>query len=697
MARDADVPKKNQFYALASIAIILAMLYFGQEVLVPLALAVLFAFLLAPLVARLERLNVGRVISTLLVVVVALSVIGALGWTVERRFVQIVDKLPEYRDAIHAKFARLTRSGGVVEKVRQEIKQTIEVPATQAAETTQPATQSATQPATEPGGPATGSPPTGSPAAAPTVAIQVHVPPGDAAAPAGGLTKPTPEDPWPVRLYPKPASGLEVTGQYLGRFLGPLATAGLVLVFVIFMLLSREDLRDRLIRLVGDNSLHATTQALDDAATRVSRFLLAQSLINASFGVAVALGLWLIDLTLGGRQAGFLTAVVAGLLCGVLRFVPYVGTWIGAALPLGLAFAAYSGNGVFFATLAMFVVIELVISQVIEPNLLGSSTGLSPIAVLVSAVFWTWMWGTVGLLLSMPLTVILVVMGKYVPQLAFLDVLLGDTPVLDPHTRVYQRLIACDDEEAAELAAEYLDEMPLEAVYDTVLIPALAQAELDRHRGRLDEARHASVRQGIRDITESLADRQRDEDVSEASDKTVREAKGEAADAPGKPASGKPSANGHARRILPKGTALDVLCLPAKSEADEIVGLMLARLLERRGYRVTAPGASALTSEMVGLATSSKADVVVVSALPPKAALNVRYVLKRVTARNPGLGVVAGLWKNTRDLAKTGIGDFAGVRVVTTLAEAQDRLDELVPAVATTPAADDRRARPASL
>jgi predicted PurR-regulated permease PerM len=671
MARDADAPKKTQFYALASIAIILALLYFGQEVLVPLALAVLFAFLLAPLVARVERLGLGRVVSTLLVVLVALSVIGALGWTVERRFVQIVDKLPEYRDAIRTKFARLTRSGGVVEKVREEINQTMAAPTTRPGPATRPTAQSATQ--------------SGGSAAAPGGAREVAVEVNVHTAANGGPSRPTPEDPLPVRLYPKPASGLQVTGEYLGRFLGPLATAGLVIVFVIFMLVAREDLRDRLIRLVGDNSLHVTTQALDDAATRVSRFLLAQSLINVSFGVAVALGLWVIDLTLGGGRSGLVTALVAGMLCGVLRFVPYVGTWIGAALPLGLAFAAHPGYGVFVATVAMFIVIELVISQVIEPNLLGSSTGLSPIAVLVSAVFWTWMWGTVGLLLSMPLTVILVVMGKYVPQLAFLDVLLGDTPVLDPPTRVYQRLIAGDDEEAEELAREYLGEMPLEGVYDQVLVPALAQAELDRHRGKLEEGRHRSVRQAIREIAESLADQQRDADVSDASAQTVREAKGmaESPDAAG---------NGKPRRTLPQGATLNVLCLPSKSEADEIVALMLARLLERRGYRVTVPSASSLTSDRVDLASSSEADAVVVSALPPKAALNMRYVIKRIVSRYPAGGIIAGLWNNTRDLAKTGLGNFAEARVVTTLSEAQDRLDEFAPVTAAAPPAGGPRA-----
>jgi predicted PurR-regulated permease PerM len=504
MARTGDSPKKPQFYALASIAILLALLYFGQEVLVPLALAVLFSFLLTPMVVRLERIGLGRVPSTLLVVVVAMGLMGVLGWTVEQRFVTVVDKLPEYREAIRTKLARITRSGGVMEKVRAEIKQTVgEAATTQGA----PATLPSSNPSVEP----QANSPRAAHGAVPTPSVQANTPlaisgpgrgesGGGVSGGGGAIPRPTPDDPLPVRLYPKPASGLELTGEYLGRVLGPLATGGLVIVFVIFMLLAREDLRDRLIRLVGDDSLHVTTHALDDAATRVSRFLLAQAIINASFGVAVAAGLWVIDLTLGGGRSGLVTAVVAGLLCGVLRFVPYVGTWIGAALPLGLAFAAHPGNAVFLATLALFVVIEVVISQVIEPNLLGSSTGLSPLAVLASAVFWTWLWAPIGLLQSMPLTVILVVMGKYVPQLAFLDVLLGDAPVLDPATRVYQRLIAGNDEDAAELAVEYLGEMPLEAVYDRVLLPSLVQAELDAHRGKLEEGRLVSVRQGIKDI-----------------------------------------------------------------------------------------------------------------------------------------------------------------------------------------------------
>jgi methylmalonyl-CoA mutase cobalamin-binding subunit len=383
--------------------------------------------------------------------------------------------------------------------------------------------------------------------------------------------------------------------------------------------------------------------------------------------------LWVIDLTLGGGRSGFVTAVVAGLLCGVLRFVPYVGTWLGAALPLGLAFAAHPGYNVFLATVGMFVVIELVISQVIEPNLLGSSTGLSPIAVLASAVFWTWLWGPIGLLLSMPLTVVLVVMGKYVPHLAFLDVLLGDAPVLEPSTRVYQRLMAGNDEEAADLASEYLAEMPLEAVFDRVLLPALAQAELDAHRGKLDDGRLGSVRQGIRDIAESLADRSQQEDVADAAAQTVREAKGAAIAADG----GQPTRE---RRTLKPGATIEVLCLPARSEGDAVAATMLGRLLERRGYRVAVVSSAPLTSEVAALASTSKADAIVISAMPPKAALNVHYILKRIGAQGTNPVMLVGLWTNTRDVAKLGLSDFEAVRIVKSLAAAEDRLDELSPA-----------------
>src|SRR4029079_3643273 len=365
------------------------------------------------------------------------------------------------------------------------------------------------------------------------------------------LVPPSLDEPWPVRLYPKPATALELFGQYLGTLVSPVATGRLVVVFVIFMLIGRENLRDRIMLLAGGGRLHVTTQAFDDAATRIGRFLIAQSLINISYGAVIALGLWLIDRTMGGGQGGFRTALLAGMICVVMRYIPYIGPWLGAAVPLALAFAGFPGNAVFLVTLAMFVGVEIVVSQAVEPNVLGSSTGVSPIAVLVAAVFWTWLWGPIGLLLSTPLTVLLVVMGKYVPQLAVLDVLLGDKPVLDPTTRIYQRLIAGDDEDAAELALQYLKERPLEAVYDQILIPALAQAECDWHRGKVDDTRHVWIRQGLREIVQSLGEQQESEDNEAPSAATVQEAKGEEA------LQSPPSESSPSRQPLQQGAAVN--------------------------------------------------------------------------------------------------------------------------------------------
>jgi hypothetical protein len=475
----------------------------------------------------------------------------------------------------------------------------------------------------------------------------------------------------PVRLYPTPATALDLVGQYFGKVLSPVATAGLVVVFIIFILIGRENLRDRMILLAGGGRLHVTTQALDDAATRVGRFLTAQSLINVSYGAVIALGLWIIDRAIGGGQGGVRTALLAGMICAVMRYVPYIGPWLGAAVPLGLAFAAFPGNGVFLVTLAMFVGIEVVVSQAVEPNVLGSSTGVSPMAVLVSAVFWTWLWGPIGLLLSTPLTVLLVVMGKYVPQLAVLDVLLGDEPALDPTTRIYQRLIAGDDEEAAEMALGYLTERPLETVYDQILIPALAQAECDWHRGKLDDARHLWIRQGLKEIVQALGEQQQGEDADDAAAARVREAKGEA-DRSG-PASEAPAP----RPALPQGAAVSVRCLPAHDEADQIVGRMLAQVLDRRGFAVTHPDTVSLASEMVDSVDPRTTDILVISALPPKAALHARYLVKLLTPKYPALKVIVGLWTND----KTNAVRLDNVQTATSLDSLQDQIDQITPAL----------------
>jgi predicted PurR-regulated permease PerM len=590
-------PRNNYFFTLASIAIIVAILYFAQSVLIPLALATLFAFLLAPFATKAERWGFNRISATLIVVLVALAVVASLGWTMERQFTAVAGRLPEYRQSIETKFQGFMRSGRFVEKVRDEIQRSVKDISNASASAPQ---------AAEP---------------APPVA--------------------TNDSPWPVRVVPEPESPITLAIKYLGAIFAPLLTAGIVFVFVIFILLRREDLRERMIQLLGEGHLSTTTEVLDEAARRVSRFLVAQSVINLSFGALVAWGIWVIGQTLGDGQSEVRTALLAGTLCAALRFVPYVGVWIGAALPLGIAFATFPGNGVFFCTLAMFVGLEFIVGQFVEPRVLGGSTGLSPIAVLAAALFWTWLWGPIGLLLSTPLTVLLVLMGKYVPQLAFLDVLLGDKPTLDPPMRIYQRLIAGDDANAMDIAEEYLKEMPLEKVYDEILLPALATAQRDWHHGRLNDEQHDFARLTMREIVDTLA-----------------------AQAAKRPS---PDAN------LPHGSELHVLCLPARDESDEIVGLMLQHLLEPRGYRVTVLSAASLASEMMDLIERQNADAVVISALPPQAAAHARYLLKRLLSRHPDLTVVLGLWMDFRSDRNSAGSD----KPLSRLRQALERIDQL--------------------
>ena len=415
------------------------------------------------------------------------------------------------------------------------------------------------------------------------------------------------------------------------------------------MLLSREDLRDRLIRLLGSARLNLTTQALDEASTRISSYLGALSIVNFCYGLLTAGGLWLIGKFLGGGE-GFPSVMVWAILVGLLRFVPYVGIWIGAGFPLLLSFAIFPGYSVFFATLVMFGVLEIVVSQAIEPYWYGSSTGMSALAVLVSAVFWTWLWGPIGLLLSTPMTVILVVMGKYIPQLKFIDILLRDEAVLSPQFRLYQRLIAMDQEEAADLARDYLKEKrSLIDTYDDLLIPALQMAEQDSHHERATDEQLQFVRQSVRDLAEELAEQFREMQApvataGEASDPehprqptmlesakstvaaaastvaSVASTMAAAVTGNGKPAGAEEDAPApDPLRRLPQECAVKVLCLPARDEADEIVALMLTQILEVRGFCTHSPTAAMLASEMVDLVESKKIDLICVSAMPPAA------------------------------------------------------------------------------
>ena len=588
-------------WTFTSIAVVVAALYLAKGVLVPLALAVLLSFLLSPVCDWLERRKLGRVPAVLVTAVLGFAILGAATWTAVVQMTELAPKMPEYQDNLEAKLhstnAFVIAALDKVTKSAQGFSHNL------------------------------------------SQSEELEAPQG------------TPDQPYSVRVLSSPASPLQLIGGTFGALLQILGTTGIVIVLVIFFLIRREDLRDRFIRLVGRGQMTVTIQALEDAAMRVSRYLLMQLLINTVFGVLVAIGLYLI---------GVPNAVLWGILATTLRFIPYIGPWIAAAMPIGLSMAISQNWMAPVFTIGLFVVLELFTNNVLEPWLYGKNTGVSAVAVLLAAVFWTWLWGPVGLLLATPLTVCLLVIGKHVPQLSFLDTLLGNEPVFEPKTRIYQRLLAGDQEEAAELLDEYLESTPLVDVYDRVLIPALALAETHWHRGELAEDRHTFMLQSLKEIIEDLAQRRPELQAPAGADEKAGEDSASVA--------------------LTDSPPLCVLCLPARDEADEIAATMLTQLLEMGGCVVQAVSVTARVSEMIDLVEQRQPAVVCVSATPPAAVMHARYLCTRLRARLPKVKLVVGLWDTPGDLtkAKQRIGPGTNTHVVSTLADAQEQVRVLI-------------------
>lgn len=630
MAREVPV-KTPRFVILAAVCIVVAALYFARDVLIPLALAVMISFLLGPVVTRLERKRLPRPAAVSIVVTILFTVLAALTWIVIVQVEDLAGQLPKYQDNIAMKIRGIRGHGdSKIEKAAEAITRAAE------AATTGPATTN--------------------------TALELRPgPPGSAES-----------NPLYTRIVSGSSTAYDALGGYAGTILGPIGTFGIVIVFVIFMLLQREDLRDRILRLVGEGQLHVTTQAVDDATRRITKYLVAQAIVNGTYGIAISIGLFLIGYFIGGTW--FPSFVLWGLLCAVLRFIPYIGPWIGATFPIAIAFAVFPGYGVFIGVVALFGIIELLSNNLMEPWLYGSSTGISTVAILVAAVFWTWLWGPVGLLLATPLTVCIVVMGKYVPQLAFLDILLGDEPVLEPHQRLYQRLLAGDAEESSDVAQEYLGKQSLDDVFSDIILPALALSEHDRHSGRVDESRGMTMRQTIREIIEELADIERLKQVRLAADQTAQDAK---QDTPA--ATEKSDEIRRIRSVLPTGCIINILCLPAHDEADEIVGIMLSELLQLHGYCAVPVSQNALASEMLDQVETKHADIVCVSALPPSAIAHSRYLCKRLAARYSDLRVIIGLWTVKSDMkrVRSRIACANDAPIVTNLKQAMEQIVQI--------------------
>ena len=590
---------------LASIAVIVAALYVAKGVLVPITLAVLLSFLLSPVCDWLERHWLGRVPAVMVTALVGFTVFGGATWMAVVQVSDLAPRMPEYETNLRVKLqsanAYVGATLGRVTRTAQGMSENL----------------------------------------SPVELAQ---------APQG-----TKEWPYAVRIISSPASPLQVFGSVFGTVLQVLGSVGVVIILVVFFLVRRDDLRDRFILLVGQGEVSLTTQVLEDAGTRVSRYLAAAFLVNAIYGTAVGVGLYFI---------GVPNPTLWGILATTLRFIPYLGPWLAAAMPIGLSMAISGDWMAPGLTIGLFVVLELVTNNVLEPWLYGRNTGVSAVAVLLAAVFWTWLWGVVGLLLATPLTVCLLVVGKHVPQLSFLNTLLGDKPVFEPAKRVYQRLLAGDDEEATELLDKYFEHAPLVEVYDTVLIPALGSAETHWRRGEIEETRHTFILQTLKSMIQERGERKL-EPQQQAGNKDVEDAQ---------------AGSGMADPAALPG--IRVLCLPAHGEADELAAMMLAQIVDIRGCVVETVPAAAMgaASELVEYVGQRKADVVCISAVPPAAVAHARRLRMRLRRRFPELNLVVGLWNSPGDLneAKERIGPDLKTQIVTTLADAQAQIRRFV-------------------
>jgi predicted PurR-regulated permease PerM len=597
---------RDLFHLLAVVVAVaaIAALYFARVVLIPFALALLFTFILTPVVRILERIRLRRIPSTILVVLLTVGAGGAVGWMVAKQLGEVANQLPAYKSNIKARLGSL------------------HWPANQSLD-------SASETLTEISKDLAASP------------IASH-PPSAAGAQSPVARSASPTRPVPVEVVKAPALPLESVQSVLGL----LGSAVIVLVFTIFMLIRREDLRNRLISLAGEGHLHLVTQTLDDASARVSKYLFVQFVVNACYGIFIGVCLHFI---------GVPGALLWGVLAGVLRFLPYIGPPLGGIMPLLLSLAVFHGWTQPLLTLVLFIVSELIVSNFIEPMLYGIHTGISSLAILVAAIFWTAIWGPIGLVLSTPLTVCLLVAGRHVPRLRFLHILLGDEPVLTPSSRFYQRLLAMDHDDARSVLEKQLEGMTLEALYDSVLIPALCLAEHDRQQDRLDNASQKFICQSTRELVEELWEPRND------NGETVQET-GEAAESPGRYQT-------HLARaqVTP---SLDVVCLPARDETDELVGTMLAQVLERAGHRAQCISADT-AGEMLAQIKAAQPDVVCISALPPFAVPHVRSLYAKLRAQHPDLRILVGLWHFSGDSSKISrrLGLSSGSQTFSTLGE----------------------------
>jgi predicted PurR-regulated permease PerM len=562
-------------------ALIIAGLYFGREIFVPVALAVLLSFVLAPFISRLRSLRLPRVAAVLAVVVLGFAIIFSLGGLMVTQASRLAEALPGYEMTLRNKIetlrgitgggtGTLQRASDVLNDLKTELQ------------------------STKTGGPAN------------TTVLQ-----------------PSDSKPIPVEVRQPDPGALSTLVAIIAPLVSPLTTTGIVIIFVIFILLQRQDLRNRFIRLAGSDDMQRTTAALDEAGERLSRLFLTQIAFNAAFGVAIGIGLELI---------GVPSAPLWGLVAMILRFVPYIGAFISAIFPLILAAAVGPGWEMLLLTMILFVVLELLAGQVLEPVIFGHSSGLSPVAIIVAASFWTWLWGPVGLVLATPLTICLVVVGRHVDRLQFLDIMLGDQPALTPSQLVYQRMLAGDPIEAAEQAREYLKSATLEDYYDSVLTGGLGLAAADDRLGHLDAERLDRVTATVRELVDDL-DGHEDAHVVEALISNVDSPLASLVDAESDAGETTIPRVWQARR--------SILCIPGFNKLDEATSIVLAQLLRRRGYGASAEQYDAMSVAKFFSLDLAGTELVCICYADRPSSAKLHYAVRRLTKKTKSAYVMA--------------------------------------------------------
>ena len=593
---------------------ILAGLYWAQTVIVPIALALFLAFLLAPLVSALQRCRLRRTFSVVVVVLLAAIVMGSVTWAVKSQLASLVHDIPTYTENIQGKIKyvrELTDGVDVARLVKfgQDI----------AGEWAKDATVEST--------------PSESLSALTTSDVKTEP-----------NLQTTPET---AAAEPVVSSWLTALALFFSAMLASLGGLALAMILVVFMLIEREALRNRLIWVIGNGRMTETTKALDDAGSRISRYLLMQLIVNGSYGMTWGLGLYII---------GVDYALLWGFLAAVLRYVPYLGAPIAALLPLTLSLAQFPGWTLPLIVLTLLLVLELISNNVIEPLLYGHSIGVSPVGMLIAAAFWTFLWGPIGLVLSGPLTVCLVVLGKHVPRLRFFAVLLGDAPALDADVSYYQRLVAKDQDEAAHLITAQMKSSTPELVYDEMLIPALVYTKRDRERDLLSNTDVDFIVDSTQEILDDLETLQTAKALRDVQD-------------------------AGALAVAPPRSCVRILACPSRDKMDRLALNMLRQVLDPSDWEVETTAPETLTAEIVDRVGIENSVLICIAALPPGGLSHARYLCKRLRARHPALKIIVGRWGLVENIEenRTQLREAGATFMATSLLETRKLLQDWLP------------------